>query len=254
MKSYDAKAGATLTLDNQGQRSTVDLYSERGFEMLTNLWIKVAAEQKQMYSTTWLGRPIIQFPADIVLVQELIWKVRPDVIIETGVAHGGSLILSASILELLGAGKVIGVDVEIRPHNRTAIEQHPLHSRITLIEGSSTDAKTFESVQRAAHGAKAVMVILDSNHSYSHVLSELKLYSPLVNPGSYLIAHDGAQAWSWDIPRGQAEWKEDNPLRAIHDFLKTNRQFQIDPDCARLGITSSPDGYLRRVSVTGGAE
>jgi cephalosporin hydroxylase len=257
MKNYEARAGATLTLDNQGERSTVDLYSEGGFEMLSNLWIKVAAEQKQMYHTTWLGRPVIQFPSDVVMIQELIWKVRPDVIVETGVAHGGSLILSASILELIGAGKVIGVDIEIRPHNRTAIEEHPLSPRITLIEGSSIDPKTVDAVRAALDGAKSVMVVLDSNHSYAHVLNELKLYSPLVTPGSYLVAHDGAQAWVWDMPRGKPEWKDDHPLRAIYEFIESNPQFRIDQECTRFGITSSPDGYLRRLTQTeiqGGTE
>jgi len=256
MKNYEASAGATLTLDNQGKRSTVDLYSEIGFEMLSNLWIKVAAEQKQMYNTTWLGRPVIQFPSDVIMIQELIWKVRPDVIVETGVAHGGSLILSASIQELIGAGKVIGVDIEIRPHNRKAIEEHPLSPRITLIEGSSIDPKTVDAVRSAVDGAESVMVVLDSNHSYSHVLNELKCYGPLVTPGSYLVAHDGAQAWVWDIPRGKPEWKDDNPLRAIHEFVGSNPQFRIDPECTRFGITSSPDGYLRRLTkaeIDGGA-
>jgi cephalosporin hydroxylase len=248
MKQYDAGPEAKLILANQGKQSTVDLYSQDGFEMLSNLWVKVAAEQKLMYNVKWLGCPVIQFPFDIVAVQDLIWKIRPDAIVETGIAHGGSLILSASILELIGNGKVIGVDVDIRPHNRAAIEAHPLSHRITLIQGSSIDAATFDAVKATTADAESIMVVLDSNHSYAHVMSELKLYSPLVTGGSYLVAHDGAQAWCWDIPRGKAEWKDDNPLRAIHDFLESNRNFRIDPDCTRSGITSSPDGYLRRLT------
>jgi cephalosporin hydroxylase len=143
---------------------------------------------------------------------------------------------------------VIGVEVEIRPQNRKAIEEHPLKSRIALIEGSSVDPQTFAAVTRAVDGAGCVMVFLDSNHSYAHVLQELKLYSQLVTPGSYLVAHDGAQAWVWDIPHGKKVWKDDHPLRAIHDFLATNADYRVDATCTRFGITSSPDGYLRRLT------
>jgi cephalosporin hydroxylase len=215
--------------------------------MLSNLWIKVAAEYRLMYEPTWLGRPIIQFPTDIVVMQELLWKVQPDVVIETGVAHGGSLVLSASILELMGKGKVVGVDIEIRPHNRAAIEAHPLKHRIELIEGSSVAPQTFAEVRRATAGARKVVVFLDSNHSEAHVLSELELYRSLVGPGGYLVAHDGAQGWVWDIPRAKPEWKDDHPLNAIHKFLATHPEFQVDSHWTRFGITSSPDGFLRRL-------
>jgi cephalosporin hydroxylase len=248
MKNYDARPGSTLTLDNLGDRSTVDLYSREGLDMLSNLWIKVAAEHRVMYEPTWLGRPIIQFANDVVIIQELLWKLQPDVVIETGIAHGGSLILSASVLELIGKGKVIGVDIEIRPHNRTAIEAHPLKPRIQLIEGSSIAPETFAMVREAAVGAQTVVVILDSNHSYGHVLQEMELYGALVTEGSYMVAHDGAQAWVCEMPRGNPLWKDDNPLHAIHDFLKLHREFEIDPHWTRLGITSSPDGFLRRLT------
>ena len=148
MKNYTAQSGATITLDNAGVRTTVDLYSREGLDLLSNLWIKAAAEHRLMYEPTWLGRPVIQFPTDIVVMQELLWQVRPDLVIETGVAHGGSLVLSASILELLGAGKVIGIDVDIRSHNRSAIEAHPLKHRIELIEGSSIDDSTMAAVRQ----------------------------------------------------------------------------------------------------------
>ena len=247
MKNYIARQGSKLTLESEGERSTVDLYSAEGFEMLSSLWIKVAAEDRLMYEPTWLGRPIIQFPTDIVVMQELLWRVQPDVVIETGVAHGGSLVLSASILELLGKGKVIGVDVEIRPHNRSAIEAHRLKHRIELIEGSSVAAETFAAVQKASAGAATVVVFLDSNHSEAHVLNELELYGPLVKPGGYLVAQDGAQGWVWDIPRAKPEWKSDHPLTAIHKFLAKHPEFEIDPHWTRFGITSSPDGFLRRL-------
>lgn len=248
MKNYTAQQGAKLTLDNNGSCTTLDLYSREGLDMLSNLWIKVAAEHRLMYEPTWLGRPIIQFPTDIVVMQELLWRVQPDVVIETGVAHGGSLVLSASILELIGKGKVIGVDIEIRPHNRAAIEAHPLKHRIELIEGSSIAAQTFAKVRQATAGAKTVVVFLDSNHTEAHVLNELELYASLVGPGSYLVAHDGAQGWVWDIPRAKPEWKNDHPLNAIHKFLAAHPEFQIDSHWTRFGITSSPDGFLRRLN------
>lgn len=248
MKNYVAQAGAKLTLDNNGNTSTVDLYSEEGFDMLSNLWIKAAADRRLMYELTWLGRPVIQFPTDVVVIQELLWNLRPDLVIETGVAHGGSLVLTASILELIGNGHVLGIEIEIRPHNRRAIETHPLAKRINLIEGSSVDEGTVGQAKAAASGKGVVLVILDSNHSEAHVLKELEQYSSLVTPGSYIVAHDGAQAWVWDLPRGKAEWKDDNPLGAIDKFVAAHPDFEIDPLPTRFGITSSPRGYLRRLA------
>jgi cephalosporin hydroxylase len=246
MKNYTAPAKSTLTLDSGTKRITVDLYSREGLDMLSNLWIKVGAEHRLMYEPTWLGRPIVQFPTDIVAVQELLWKVRPDVVIETGVAHGGSLILSASILELIGHGKVVAVDIDIREHNRAAIEAHPLSKRIELIQGSSIDDDTMAAVRCAVGDARTVLVFLDSNHSEAHVYRELELYGSLVTAGSYLVAHDGAQAWVADIPRGKAEWKDDHPLTAIHRFVAEHPEYTIEPHWTRLGITSSPDGWLKK--------
>lgn len=248
MQNYTAQPGSTVTLNNNGITTTVDLYSIDGLNMLSNLWLKTAAQHRLMYEPTWLGRPIIQFPTDIVAIQELIWSLRPEVVIETGVAHGGSLVLSASILELIGHGRVIGVDVDIRAHNRSAIQAHPLNHRIELIEGSSIDVDTFSSVRRAVGSAKKVLVMLDSNHTESHVLAELELYSSLVPVESYIVAHDGSQAWVWDIPRGKPEWKDDHPLGAISKFLKSHQEFTIDHHWTRWGITSSPSGFLKRRS------
>ncbi len=246
MKNFITQPDSRLTLHAGTEATTLDLYSEQGFELLSNLWIKVAAERRLMYEATWLGRPIIQFPTDILAIQELLWEVKPDAVVETGVAHGGSLVLSASILELLGHGKVIGVDIEIRPHNRAALDAHPLRPRIDLIEGSSIAPETLAAVKRSLGEAKKVVVFLDSNHTEAHVLQELECYAPLVPPGSYLVAHDGAQAWVWDIPHGKAEWKEDHPLGAIHRFLATHPEFESDPRFTRFGITSSPEGFLLR--------
>ena len=247
-KNYVAQPDSMITLDNNGELTTLNVYSKEGLELLSNLWIKSAAQHRLMYEPTWLGRPIIQFPTDILAIQELIWNIRPDVIVETGVAHGGSLVLSASILELLGKGKVVGVDIDIRSHNRIAIENHPLSHRIELIEGSSIDPDIFGSVCAAVSPAQTVLVMLDSNHTESHVLQELELYSQIVTPGSYIVAHDGAQAWVWDIPRGVPEWKDDHPLGAIEKFVALHPDFKHNPHWTRYGITSSPCGWLEKIA------
>jgi len=207
-------------------------------------------KHRYVYNFSWLGRPIIQFPQDIVAVQEILWRVRPDLVVETGVARGGSLVLSASILELVGHGEVLGIDVEIRPHNRRSIEAHPLSKRIRLIEGSSTDPAVVEEVRAAAASRSGVVVILDSLHTHEHVLEELRLYSPLVGKGSYLIAFDTAID---DVP-GDAfpdrPWgKGNNPKTAVREFLRENPRFEVDRALEdRLGITSAPEGFLRCIA------
>lgn len=247
-KNYNTEAKSSLILKNSNEEHVVDLYSKEGLEMLSNLWVKVATEYKLMYEINWLGRPIIQFGSDMIMLQQLLWEVRPDVLIETGIAHGGSLIYTASLFELMGNdGRVIGIDVEIRPHNKIAIEQHTLYNRIEMIEGSSIDQKTIEALENILDKDKKIVVMLDSNHSKSHVLAELELYSKYVAVGSYIIVQDGAQEWVADIPRGKPEWKDDNPLQAIKEFLKINSDFVIDERFTRLGITCSPNGYLKRI-------
>jgi cephalosporin hydroxylase len=217
------------------------------------------------YNFAWQGRPIIQYPQDIVAVQELIWSVKPDLIIETGIAHGGSLILSASMLALLDlydaieAGekldprhsrrKVLGVDIDIRPHNRTAIEAHPLASRIQMIQGSSVAAPIIEQVRAVAANASTVLVCLDSNHTHDHVLAELQAYAPLTTVGSYCVVFDTIVE---DLPKelsGERPWGPgNNPKTAARAYLETHPEFEIDhsiPD--KLLITVAPDGYLKRV-------
>ena len=250
IKNYKTEAKSSLTLKNSNEEFIVDLYSQEGFEMLSNLWIKVSTEFKMMYELKWLGRPIIQFGSDMVMLQQLIWDVKPDIFIETGIAHGGSLIYTASLFEMMGNdGQVIGIDVEIRPHNRSAIQEHTLYKRIKMIEGSSVGEETILALEKLIEGSsgKTITVMLDSNHSKDHVLKELELYSKYVTVGSYMIVQDGAQQWVADIPRGKAEWIDDNPLAAIEEFLKTNSDFIIDESFTRLGITSSTGGYLKRV-------
>ena len=250
LENYNTEKNSKLILKNSNQEFAVDLYSQKGFEMLSNLWIKVATEYKIMYELKWLGRPIIQFGNDMVMLQQLIYDLKPDIFIETGIAHGGSLIYMASLFELMGIdSQVIGIDLEIRPHNRTAIEEHKMYKRIKMIEGSSISEETIINLEKLLEGSngKTITVMLDSNHSKDHVLKELELYSKYITVGSYIIVQDGAQQWVADIPRGKAEWIDDNPLAAIEEFLKTNSNFIIDESFTRLGITSSPGGYLKRV-------
>jgi cephalosporin hydroxylase len=248
IKNYPTESSSKIILKNKDEEFEVNLYSKEGLVMLSNLWIKVAAEFKLMYELTWMGRPIIQFGTDMIMLQELIWKIKPDIFIETGIAHGGSLIYTASLFELMGNnGQVIGIDLEIRAHNRVAIEAHSMYKRIKMIEGSSISETTINELEKLLESGKKTMVMLDSNHSREHVLSELRLYSKYVNVGSYLIVQDGSQEWVSDIPRGKPEWKEDNPLAAIDLFLKENDAFVIDDTYTRLGITQSPNGYLKKV-------
>lgn len=226
----------------------MDLYSEEGLRLISSLWVKLYAQYKLTHDITWMGVPIIQLPEDILMMQELIWKIRPDVIVECGIAHGGSILFYASLLELIGKGQVIGIDIEIRQYNKIAIKSHPMSHRITMLEGSSVSEKVVNTVKEMVKGAGKVMVILDSNHSKSHVKRELELYSEIVTPGSYLVAMDGAQAYVWDIPNGKPEWKEDNPLVAIREFIRKNKQFEIDPYYNRLKVTSNPKGFLRKLT------
>lgn len=207
-----------------------------------------SAKHKYTYHFSWMGRPIIQLPQDMIAMQELVWRIQPDLIIECGVAHGGSIIYYASLLQLLGHGEVLGIDVDIRAHNRQAIESHPMAHRITLFEGSSIDLDMVERVRAHAQG-KRVMVVLDSNHTHAHVLEELRHYAPLVSVDSYCVVMDTvvedmpADAFP-DRPWGHG----DNPKTAVWAFLKENRDFQIDQTVQdKLLLTVASDGYLRRV-------
>lgn len=209
--------------------------------------LSAIAKYKYTYNFTWFERPIIQLPEDIIATQEIILNTKPDIIIETGVAHGGGLVLYASLLELLGKGMVIGVDIEIRKHNSEALEKHPLFKRITLIEGSSTDPKTFCQVTDLCKSAKNVMVILDSDHTHVHVLQELELYSTLVRKNGYLIVFDTGIEDVDDNAYPDRPWgKGNNPKTAVWEFLKQNDRFVIDKEIEnKLLITVAPDGYLK---------
>lgn len=203
---------------------------------------------KYSYNFSWMGRPIIQYPQDMIAMQEILWKVRPDLIVETGIAHGGSLVYYASLCELIGHGEVLGIDIDLRAHNRVALETHPMAKRIRLLQGSSTDPAIVEQVRAQAAG-KRVLVVLDSNHTHDHVLAELEAYAPLVSIGSYCVVFDTVVE---DLPAGlypERPWDVgNNPKTAVHEYLRRDNRFEIDRDIeAKIQITVAPDGYLRRV-------
>jgi cephalosporin hydroxylase len=244
----------TCTLDDGSGERVVPLYSNEAFETIARWYVKVGWNRRYSYSFSWLGRPVIQMPDDMIRIQEVIHRVRPDVIVETGVAHGGSLVYYASLCEAMGHGRVVGVDIEIRQHNRAVIEQHLLASRIRLIEGSSTAARTVDRVAREVEGAGAVLVLLDSNHSYEHVSEELELYAPFVTQDSYVVATDGIMEDLWDVPGGAPEWRTNNPARAARDFAASHPEFQLEDPAwsfnestlGRTPVTHWTDAYLRR--------
>jgi cephalosporin hydroxylase len=235
------------------------------FQTLSQDWLRESMQRRYVYNFDWLGRPIIQYPQDMAAVQELIWSTRPDVVIETGIAHGGSLILSASFLALLDlcdateAGemldprkpkrRVIGIDIDIRPHNRAGIDAHPMASRIQMFEGSSIDPFVVEQVREAVGDAARVMVCLDSMHTHEHVLAELEAYGSMVTTGCALVVFD---SFVENMPGGffaDRPWDVgDNPMTALQEWLPTHPEFEVDRSMdAKLQISVAPNGYLRRV-------
>ena len=241
----------TLTAD--GRR--LDLYGKEAFELISDLWLKTSWNQKYSYTFTWLGRPIIQHPEDLVRLQEAIVTLRPDVIIETGVAHGGSLIFYASLFKAMGhEGRVVGIDIEVRPQNRRAVEDHELASYITLIEGDSAAPETVERARARVRPDDKVMVILDSNHTKDHVARELEAYASLVSPDSYIVATDGIMGFVHDTPRGTPEWISDNPSQAATEFAARHPNFVLEEPKWQFNeseldrtITAWPDAWLKRV-------
>ena len=250
-----------VTIDTDARQLTVEgpdgvtlpLYGDMAFQILSRLWVNVGWNQKYSYGFSWLGRPVIQLPSDLVRVQEAIHRVSPDVIIETGVAHGGSLIFYASLCRVLGRGRVIGIDVEVRPANRDAIERHPLAPLITLIEGSSTDPDVVSRVAKLVRPGETVLVVLDSNHSRAHVLAELEAYHALVSSGSYIVVADGIMRDLHDTPRGADGWRHDNPAAAAAAFAARHPEFVLetpvppfDERLSSVETTYLVDGWLRR--------
>lgn len=243
----------TLTMDEAGQVKVLDLYSKEAFEAISRQWVRVGWDQKYPYTFSWMGRPVIQLPEDMIRMQEAIFQIKPDVIIETGVAHGGSLIFYSSLCKAMEKGRVIGIDIEIRPQNRAAIEAHPLSDRITLIEGSSTAPEIVTQVKSLVKPAETVLVILDSNHTYTHVAEELEAYADLVTPGSYIVATDGIMNDLADVPRGSPEWATDNPTWAARDFAAKHPEFVIkqpawpfNESVLDQNITHWPEAWLKR--------
>jgi cephalosporin hydroxylase len=243
-----------LVHEVDGQIYILDLYSKDAFELISNQWLKIGWNQKYPYTFSWMGRPIIQIPEDMIRIQEVIYQIKPDVIIETGVAHGGSLIFYASLCKSIGKGRVIGIDIEIRPHNRKAIQAHEMSSFITLVEGSSTDASVVDQINDLIKPGENVVVILDSCHTKQHVLNELEAYCNMVTPGSYIIVTDGIMKDLSDVPRGRLEWIWDNPSAAAVEFIEKHPEFKIEHPVwpfneseLRENITHWPGAWLKRV-------
>ncbi len=250
------------SFDLESEQNISAMAADAAVTKVSQAWIDTTGSYRYVYNWKWMGLPIIQLPADVVATQEIIWSVKPTVIIETGVARGGSIVFNASQLAMLdlcegtstslqdSKRRCIGIDIDIRAHNREALEAHPLAPLVTLYEGSSIDTETADFVRNLLDPDDRVMVILDSNHTHDHVLRELELYSGLVTPGSFLIVHDTGIENAPDEAFANRDWgRGDNPLTAMYAFLKGNENFEIaDTICDKLLITSSPKGYLRRVS------
>lgn len=235
--------------EERNTRKIREIAGDPEMQKISKDWMIKSLPHEYSYHFSWLGRPIIQYPGDIVALQEIIWSLKPDLIIETGIAHGGSLIFSASMLQLIGKGKVIGIDIDIRNHNRVEIEKHPLATRIEMIEGSSIDPEISRRVHEKAESAETVLVILDSNHTHSHVLEELLLYSDLVKKGSYLLVFDTVVEEMPEDSFPDRPWgKGNNPMTAVCEFLEMNSRFEIDYLISdKLLLTVAPKGYLKCV-------
>jgi cephalosporin hydroxylase len=254
MISIDVEQGV-VSLEENGQTSRYRLDTPEAFAIISDLWLRAGWDNKYVYSFTWLGRPIIQLPEDLIRIQEVIYSVQPDVVIETGVAHGGSLIFYASLCKAMGRGRVIGIDVEIRDHNRQAIEAHPLYPFISLIEGSSIDPNVVNKVATSLRSGERTIVMLDSCHTKEHVLAELNAYAPFVSVGSYIIAMDGIMESVAGAPRTKADWSWNNPRQAALDFVNSNEDFVIEePEflfsegSISQRITYWPGGFIKRVA------
>ena len=237
--------------ENHNKKIIKQMNKDVGFLNLSKKWLLQSLKHQYSYHFRWLGIPIIQYPQDIIATQEIIWNVKPDLIIETGIARGGSLIFSASILQMIGKGSVLGIDIDIRKHNKIAIKKHHLSKRITMIEGSSIDEKVVNKVKTIAKTKKRVMVFLDSNHTYEHVLKELELYSSLVKKGSYIIVFDTIiddipNNW-WGKHISTRPWnKKNNPKSAVKDFILKNNRFKIDHTIDnKILLTVAPSGFLK---------
>lgn len=245
---YDEAAGL---LRHNGQE--LSLGDPEAFALISHAWLRSGWDTKYVYGFSWLGRPVIQLPEDMIRIQEVIYDIKPDVIVETGVAHGGSLILYASLCTAIGKGRVIGIDIEIRPHNRTAIEEHRLSPLISLVEGSSIDADIVQCVKDQIGATETVLVLLDSNHLKDHVLAELEAYSTLVSPGSYIVACDGIMQHVVGASRTTEDWSWNNPISAVSKFIAKHPEFEcVEPEWPfnegkiKERVTYWPKAFLRK--------
>ena len=243
-----------VTVSRDGTERTFDIGTPEAFSLLSKLWLRSGWDTKYVYSFTWMGRPIIQLPEDILRIQEIIYRVKPGVLIETGIAHGGSLIFYASLFEAMGKGRVIGVDIEIRSHNRKAIEAHEMYKRITMIEGSSIDSNIVAQVRANLRSNERCIVILDAKHTKAHVLAELQSYSEFVAVDSYIVACDGIMQDLVGAPRTSPEWATDNPQSAVKDFLAERDDFILEEPMIPFNegqikerVTYWPNAFLRRI-------
>lgn len=248
--ALEIKGISLNSFQKKNQKNVEKMSHDPEIKRLTAEWFNASLRYEYLHHFSWLGIPIIQCPQDVMAMQEIIWKTKPDLIIETGIAYGGSLVFYASMLEIIGNnGQVLGIDIDIRKHNRMKIEKHPMFKRISMIEGSSVDKHVLKNVYQFAAGKQKVLVVLDSNHTHEHVLQELHSYSSLITMHSYLVVFDTVIE---DIPdelcKGRPWDKESNPKSAVREFLKTNKRFEIDKEIEKkLLITVAPDGYLKRV-------
>lgn len=247
----------TLTTvgEDGGNSVTQSLYTEAAFELLSRQWMRVGWSLGFFRAFTWMGQPVLQLPEDLVRLQEIIYQTRPDLIIETGVCKGGSLLYYASLCRTLGKGRVIGIDISIPPDVRDALRKHSLGTLIDLVEGSSTASESINAVTRLRKPEDRVMVVLDSAHTRQHVSRELEVYSPFVTPGCYLVVADGIMRDLADVPRGEASWLTDNPAQAVKDFLASHPEFILrtpgglgDRGIVSASVTYFSDGWLRRLA------
>jgi cephalosporin hydroxylase len=253
MIQIDLEQGWVSETDPEGNTSRHPIGSPQAFAVISRAWLRSGWDAKHVYSFTWMGRPVIQLPEDMLRIQEVIHAVKPDVLIETGVAHGGSLVFYATLFKAMDKGRVIGVDIEIRPHNRAAIEAHPLAGYITLIEGSSVDEAILEQVKSHVRAGERVMVVLDSNHTKAHVKAELEAYAPLVTAGSYIVATDGIMGQLVGAPRSQPDWEWNNPTNAAVEFAREHPEFdhatpafEFNEGAINEPVTYWPGAWLRR--------
>lgn len=237
-----------------GSVRSLPFASAEAFREVTRAWLRVGWDTKYVYGFTWLGRPVIQLPDDMIRLQEVIYRIKPDVIIETGIAHGGSLIYSASLCQMMGKGRVVGVDIEIRPQNRAAIQAHPLASYITMFEGSSVAAETVQKVKSLVRPGETTIVLLDSCHTYEHVLAELEAYGPLITSGSYIVAMDGIMQDVVGAPRTSPDWSTNNPQTAVREFLSRHPEFVLEEPAFPFNesmitdrVTYWPNAFLKRL-------